>query len=66
MSIERELRPLDITAAQFLMFNRIARGRGSSIGQLCRVAGYHSAAMSRLLELTEESTLLVPEARRHV
>lgn len=88
-SIEKELQPLDITAAQFVVFNSIAKGRGSSIGELCRVLGYDSGAMTRLLdriekkglvrrvanpedrrsyliELTEESAVLVPKARRLV
>ena len=88
-SIERELQPLDITAAQSVVFNTIAKGRGSTIGDLCRVLGYDSGAMTRLLdrienkglirrvanpddrrsyliELTEQSAVLVPKARRHV
>lgn len=88
-AIERELQPLDITAAQFVVFNSIAKGRGSTIGDLCRVLGYDSGAMTRLLdriekkglirrvanpddrrsyliELTDESAVLVPKARRRV
>ena len=88
-SIDRELQPLDITTAQFVVFNSIARSGGSTIGELCRVIGYDSGAMTRLLdriekkglirrvanpddrrsflvELTEESTALVPKARRKV
>lgn len=88
-SIERELQPLDITAAQFVVFNTIAKGHGCTIGDLCRVLGYDSGAMTRLLdriqkkglvhrlsnpddrrsyliELTEQSAVLVPRARREV
>lgn len=88
-SIDRELQPLDITTAQFVVFNSIAKGKGSTIGELCRVIGYDSGAMTRLLdriekkglvrrvanpddrrsyliELTEESGALVPQARRQV
>ncbi|MEO8779385.1 MAG: MarR family transcriptional regulator [Rhodanobacter sp.] len=88
-AIEQALQPLDITAAQFVVFNSIVKGRGSSIGELCRVIGYDSGAMTRLLdriekkglirrvanpgdrrsyliELTEESTAVVPKARRLV
>ena len=88
-AIERELQPLDITAAQFVVFNSIAKGRGRTIGDLCRVLGYDSGAMTRLLdriekkgllrrvanpddrrsyliELTEQSAVLVPKAQRLV
>ena len=88
-SIERELQPLDITAAQFVVFNSIAKGRGTTIGDLCRVLGYDSGAMTRLLdriekkdllrrvanpndrrsyliELTEQSAAVVPQAQRLV
>ena len=57
-SIERELEPLDITAAQFVVFNSIAKGRGSTIGDLCRVLGYDSGAMTRLLDRIEKEGLL--------
>jgi DNA-binding MarR family transcriptional regulator len=57
-SIERELQPLDITAAQFVVFNTIAKGRGSTIGDLCRVLGYDSGAMTRLLDRIESKGLV--------
>lgn len=57
-SIERELQPLDITAAQFVVFNTIAKGRGSTIGDLCRVLGYDSGAMTRLLDRIEKKGLV--------
>jgi DNA-binding MarR family transcriptional regulator len=57
-SIERELQPLDITAAQFVVFNTIAKGRGSTIGDLCRVLGYDSGAMTRLLDRIEKKGLI--------
>jgi DNA-binding MarR family transcriptional regulator len=57
-SIDRELEPLDITTAQFVVFNSIARGKGSSIGELCRVIGYDSGAMTRLLDRIEKKGLI--------
>jgi DNA-binding MarR family transcriptional regulator len=57
-SIERELQPLDITAAQFVVFNTIAKGRASTIGDLCRVLGYDSGAMTRLLDRIETKGLV--------
>ena len=57
-SIERELQPLGITAAQFVVFNSIAKGRGCTIGELCRVLGYDSGAMTRLLDRIEKKGLV--------
>lgn len=57
-AIERELEPLDISAAQFVVFNSIAKGRGSTIGDLCRVLGYDSGAMTRLLDRIEKKGLI--------
>lgn len=57
-AIERELQPLDITAAQFVVFNTIAKGHGSTIGDLCRVLGYDSGAMTRLLDRIEKKGLV--------
>lgn len=88
-ALDKALEPLGISAAQFVVFRSIADGRGSTIGELCRVLGYDSGAMTRLLdriekkdlirrvanpqdrrsfliELTERSALLVPQARRRV
>ncbi len=57
-SIDRELQPLDITTAQFVVFNSIAKGKGSTIGELCRVIGYDSGAMTRLLDRIEKKGLI--------
>ena len=57
-SIDRGLQPLDITTAQFVVFNSIARGKGSTIGELCRVIGYDSGAMTRLLDRIEKKGLI--------
>lgn len=57
-SIERELQPMDITTAQFVVFNSIARSGGNTIGELCRVIGYDSGAMTRLLDRIEKKGLI--------
>lgn len=57
-SIEKELEPLDITAAQFVVFNSIAMGKGRTIGEFCRVLGYDSGAMTRLLDRIEKKGLI--------
>jgi DNA-binding MarR family transcriptional regulator len=67
-SIEAELQPLDITAAQFVVFNSIALGKGRTIGEFCRLLGYDSGAMTRLLDRIEKKGLIRrvanPEDRR--
>jgi DNA-binding MarR family transcriptional regulator len=67
-SIESELQPLDITAAQFVVFNSIALGKGRTIGEFCRLLGYDSGAMTRLLDRLEKKGLVRrvanPEDRR--
>ncbi|MGB3749803.1 MAG: MarR family transcriptional regulator [Rhodanobacter sp.] len=67
-SIEAELQPLDITAAQFVVFNSIAQGKGRTIGEFCRLLGYDSGAMTRLLDRIENKGLIRrvpnPEDRR--
>jgi DNA-binding MarR family transcriptional regulator len=57
-AIEKELQPLDITTAQFVVFNSIARSGGRTIGELCRVIGYDSGAMTRLLDRIEKKGLI--------
>ena len=67
-SIEAELQPLDITAAQIVVFNSIAMGKGRTIGEFCRLLGYDSGAMTRLLDRIENKGLIRrvpnPEDRR--
>lgn len=57
-AIDRELASLDITAAQYIVFNSIAQGRGRTISDLCRVLGYDSGAMTRLLDRVEKKGLV--------
>lgn len=57
-AIERELQSLDITTAQYIVFNSIAQGRGRTISDLCRVLGYDSGAMTRLLDRVEGKGLV--------
>jgi DNA-binding MarR family transcriptional regulator len=57
-AIEAELQPLDVTAAQFVVFNSIARGKGRTIGEFCRLLGYDSGAMTRLLDRIEKKGLI--------
>ena len=67
-AVEAELEPLDISAAQFVVFNSIALGKGRTIGEFCRLLGYDSGAMTRLLDRIEKKGLIRrvnnPEDRR--
>lgn len=67
-AIEAELEPLDISPAQFVVFNSIALGKGRTIGEFCRLLGYDSGAMTRLLDRMEKKELVRrvanPEDRR--
>ena len=57
-SIQPELRPLYLTVAQFVAFNEIAPDGSTTIGELCRVVGYDSGAMTRLIDRIEEKELI--------
>lgn len=67
-AIEAELEPLGLTTAQFVVFNSIALGKGRTIGEFCRLLGYDSGAMTRLLDRIEKKGLIRrvsnPEDRR--
>lgn len=51
--VERELEPLHITAAQFVVLNSIMSGKGRTLSEFCRLLGYDSGAMTRLLDRIE-------------
>lgn len=57
-SIDSALQPLGITAAQFMVFNGIAKGTQCTIGELCRSVRYDSGAMTRLLDRIEQKGLI--------
>ncbi|HET7359924.1 MAG TPA: MarR family transcriptional regulator [Rhodanobacteraceae bacterium] len=67
-AIEAELKPLDISPAQFVVFNIIALRKGRTIGEFCRLLAYDSGAMTRLLDRIEKKGLIRrvtnPEDRR--
>ncbi|WP_255371192.1 MarR family winged helix-turn-helix transcriptional regulator [Cupriavidus sp. YR651] len=52
-SIERELAPLQLTAAQFVVLNILINGRGRTLSEFCKLIGYDSGAMTRLLDRIE-------------
>lgn len=67
-AVDAELKPLDLSPAQFVVFNSIALGKGRTIGEFCQLLGYDSGAMTRLLDRMEKKSLIRrvtnPEDRR--
>ncbi|SOZ34612.1 MarR family winged helix-turn-helix transcriptional regulator [Cupriavidus neocaledonicus] len=56
--IERELSPLQITAAQFVVLNSIVSGKGRTLSEFCKLLGYDSGAMTRLLDRIEAKGII--------
>lgn len=56
--IERELAPLNISSAQFLIVINIAHKRATTLTEFCHHLGYDSGAMKRLLDRVEEKGLI--------
>ena len=56
--IERELAPLNITAAQFMVVIGIAHERARTLTEFSAYLGYDSGAMKRLLDRVEEKGMI--------
>ncbi len=56
--LERELEPLQITAAQFVVLNSIRSGKGRTLSEFCRLLAYDSGAMTRLLDRIEAKGII--------
>ena len=69
-ALERELAPLDITAAQFVILVNLASGEVNSASQLCKGVSYDPGAMTRMLDRLERKGLVrrvrCPDDRRKV
>lgn len=52
-AMERELAPLDITAAQFVIMVRLAEGDTDSVSLLCKDVSYDPGAMTRMIDRLE-------------
>jgi DNA-binding MarR family transcriptional regulator len=57
-AVERELEPLQITAAQFVVLNSIMLGKGRTLSEFCRLLAYDSGAMARLLDRIEAKGMI--------
>lgn len=52
-ALERELAPLELTSAQFIVVIGAMRGRARTVNEFCAFAGIDAGPMSRLLDRLE-------------
>lgn len=57
-SVERELAPLGLTHAQFVVVVQLANGMAGTPAEFCRLLNYDSGAMTRLLDRIEEKGII--------
>jgi len=57
-ALERELAPLDITAAQFVILMNLSSGEVDSASKLCKGVSYDPGAMTRMLDRLEGKGLI--------
>jgi DNA-binding MarR family transcriptional regulator len=69
-ALDRELEPLGITAAQFVILVSLALGEADSASGLCRGISYDPGAMTRMIDRLEQKGLIrrtqLPDDRRRV
>ena len=53
-AVERELLPLELTHAQFVVVAELANGMAHTPAEFCRLLNYDSGAMTRLLDRIEQ------------
>jgi DNA-binding MarR family transcriptional regulator len=68
--MDRELAPLDVTGAQFIIISQLARGHAATAAEFCKGMVYDPGAMTRLLDRLEQKGLVrrsrLPGDRRRV
>lgn len=52
-AIDRELAPLDVTAAQYIIMGHLANNLADSASQLCKGISYDPGAMTRMIDRLE-------------
>ena len=69
-ALDRELAPLDITAAQYVVLVTLAEGPVDSASGLCRGVSYDPGAMTRMIDRLERKGLVrrvrSPDDRRKI
>ena len=57
-AIEVELKPLDLTAAQYIVILKVGSGTAASPMELCKTLEYDTGAMTRLIDRIEAKGLI--------
>ncbi len=57
-AIDRELAPLDVTAAQYIIMGQIAYKLAGSASRLCKAISYDPGAMTRMIDRLEAKGLV--------
>ncbi|HEX3136049.1 MAG TPA: MarR family transcriptional regulator, partial [Casimicrobiaceae bacterium] len=57
-ALDRELAPLDITAAQYVILATLAEGPTDSASNLCKGVSYDPGAMTRMIDRLERKGLV--------
>ena len=69
-AIDKELEPLDITAAQYIIMGQLAYNMADSASGLCKGIAYDPGAMTRMIDRLEAKKLIsrvrCPQDRRAV
>ncbi len=57
-AVEKELKPLDLTAAQYIVLLKVGSGSATTPVEICRVLQYDTGAMTRLIDRIEAKGLI--------
>jgi len=61
-AVEKELKPFDLSAAQYIVLLKVGSGSATTPVEICRVLQYDTGAMTRLLDRIEAKGLIRREA----
>ena len=57
-TLDQELQPLDMTAAQYVIIVKLAGSRSESMAALCKTLSYDPGAMTRMIDRLERKGLV--------
>ncbi len=57
-AVEKELKPFDLTAAQYIVLLKVGSGSATTPVEICRVLQYDTGAMTRLIDRIEAKGLI--------
>ncbi|HEY4210328.1 MAG TPA: MarR family transcriptional regulator [Steroidobacteraceae bacterium] len=58
LAVDKDLAPLEVTSAQFVVLGSMALGEADSASQLCRGMSYDAGAMTRMIDRLESKGLI--------